>query len=432
MVHGLPGGHIRTQRLKLRAAKTLLLNCTLDSSPESKVSCVRPLVCRDLGDKAAQSCATRATETSASLCLLNSAALLRSVITTLSKLKTITTEVQLREAARELLAHDPVLHWKWKVWEPRRERGADAVLELELDGRRFGFDVEFVQTPTARNTNRLAERDGGRPGLLIAPHLSETLAGQCRERGLNYLDLNGRLWLRAKGLLVERQPWASQRVRPALTPPDLFSAKSSRLARALLSHPGRTWSQGELVARTGLSAGLVSRLVRHLVNEGLLGQDQRVLLVTRADALLDAWAARDDWARRTTVRQYSLLEPDLEAVARRLVKCLPASGQPTFTQWFAANLRHPYTTPPVVSAYVRELPDERVERALAARRVTDGGTLWLVVPEDDGVFRETQRVGEFTLACDAQVYLDLLPVGWRGPEQAKALRDWKGFGKGGR
>lgn len=52
--------------------------------------------------------------------------------------------------------------------------------------------------------------------------------------------------------------------------------------------------------------------------------------------------------------------------------------------------------------------------------------------EDDGVFRETQRVGEFTLACDAQVYLDLLPVGWRGPEQAKALRDWKGFGKGGR
>ena len=417
----------------LRAAKMPLLNWTLDSSPESKVPCVRPLVNRDLGDEAAPLCATRATETSASLCLLNSAALLCSVITTLSKLKTITTEAQLREAARELLAHDSVLHWKWKVWEPRRERGADAVLELELDGRRFGFDVEFVQTPTARNTSRLAERAGGRPGLLIAPHLSETLAGQCRERGLNYLDLNGRLWLRTKGLLVERQPGASsQRVRPALTPPDLFSAKSSRLARALLSHPGRAWTQGELVARTGLSAGLVSRLVHHLVNEGLLGQDQRVLLVARADALLDAWAARNDWARRTTVRQYSLLEPDLEAVARRLVKCLPTSGQPTFTQWFAANLRHPYTTPPVVSAYLPELPDERVERALAARRVTDGGTLWLAVPEDDGVFRETQRVGEFTLACDAQIYLDLLPVGWRGPEQAKALRDWKGFGKGGR
>jgi hypothetical protein len=46
------------------------------------------------------------------------------------------------------------------------------------------------------------------------------------------------------------------------------------------------------------------------------------------------------------------------------------------------------------------------------------------------VFRETQRVGEFTLACDVQIYLDLLRVGLRGPEQAKALREWSGFLKG--
>jgi hypothetical protein len=62
--------------------------------------------------------------------------------------------------------------------------------------------------------------------------------------------------------------------------------------------------------------------------------------------------------------------------------------------------------------------------------VADGGTLWLVVPKDDGVFRETQRVGEFTLACDAQIYLDLLRAGLRGPEQAKALREWEGFSRG--
>ena len=100
-----------------------------------------------------------------------------------------------------------------------------------------------------------------------------------------------------------------------------------------------------------------------------------------------------------------------------------------FTQWFAANLRHPYTTPPVVSAYVPSFPSEVVERKLGARQVTDGGTLWLVVPADDGVFRETQQVGDFTLACDAQIYLDLLHVGLRGPEQAKALREWEGFGR---
>ena len=51
------------------------------------------------------------------------------------------------------------------------------------------------------------------------------------------------------------------------------------------------------------------------------------------------------------------------------------------------------------------------------------------LPKDDGVFRETQPVGGFTLACDAQIYLDLLDAGLRGPEQARALREWRGFGR---
>ena len=50
-------------------------------------------------------------------------------------------------------------------------------------------------------------------------------------------------------------------------------------------------------------------------------------------------------------------------------------------------------------------------------------------PADNGVFRENQRVGGFTLVCDAQIYLDLLQVGLRGPDQARALREWEGFGR---
>ena len=92
-----------------------------------------------------------------------------------------------------------------------------------------------------------------------------------------------------------------------------------------------------------------------------------------------------------------------------------------------ANLRQPYTPPPVISAYVPTLPTGDVLKSLGARSVGGGGTLWLIVPNDDGVFRETQQVGEFHLACDAQVSLDLLQVGLRGPDRAKALRDWSGF-----
>lgn len=347
----------------------------------------------------------------------------------LSKPRTIQTEAQLRQAAKEALEADGLLRWRWKAFGLKRERGADALLELNMDGRRVVFGVEFKLTPSAREVEKLAGRGGSRPGLLMAPSLSEALVGHCREHGLSCADLNGRQWIRAEGVLVDRQPSDARRYRPSLRPPDVFQPKSSRLVRALLGQPGRTWSQGELGERTGLSPGLVSRLVRHLVNEGFVTQDQRALRLSRATALLDAWAARDDWAKRTTVRQYSLLESDAQVVARKLAAIFPPGETPVFTQWFAANLRRPYTLPPLVSAYVAQFPAEQAVRELRARQVADGGTLWLVAPRDDGVFRETQRVGEFTLACDAQIYLDLLHAGFRGPEQAQALREWDGFGR---
>ena len=347
----------------------------------------------------------------------------------LSKNKTITTEVQLREAAREALEQDKVLHWRWKAFEPRPEREIDALLELILDRRRLVFEVEFKLTPSSRAVESVAKQPGKKPKLLIAPSLSEVLVQHCRSHGISCLDLNGRQWIRAEGLVVDRHPSEERRFRPALLPPDPFQPKSSRLVRALLAQHDRRWTQKELRERTGLSPGLVSRLVRHLGNEGLLAQDERALWLKQPDGLLDQWARVDDWGKRTTLRQYSLLVTDLEEIARSLLKTYPQSDRLVFTQWFAANLRHPYTTPPLVSAYVPSFPGEIIERELRARQVTDGGALWLVVPADDGVFRETQRVGDFKLACDTQIYLDLLHIGLRGPEQAKALREWEGFGR---
>ena len=77
----------------------------------------------------------------------------------MSKQKTISTEAQLRQAAKEALEADALLRWRWKTFELKRERGADALLELNVDGRRLVFEVEFKLTPSAREVERLAERD---------------------------------------------------------------------------------------------------------------------------------------------------------------------------------------------------------------------------------------------------------------------------------
>ncbi len=46
------------------------------------------------------------------------------------------------------------------------------------------------------------------------------------------------------------------------------------------------------------------------------------------------------------------------------------------------------------------------------------------------LLRETQAVKGFTLATDAQIYLDLLRAGQRGDEQAAELRKWPDFAGG--
>jgi hypothetical protein len=345
----------------------------------------------------------------------------------LSKSRTIATEHQLVTAARDFLLQDHELEWRFlSESKASFDRGYDALLRLRLDGRSLTFAVEYKVALSARTVQALAGRKLSHPPLLITAKLTENILRLCREHRINCLDLNGRVWIRQDGVLIDRAARPQADFKPAQRPPDVFSSKSSRLVRTLLAHKDRPWSQAELVTATQLSLGLVSRLTRHLQNEGYLQREGRTFRVVRHGDLLDAWAAQDRWAKRVTLRQYAVLAPDLESLAQNLLRSRPAE-RIAFTQWFAANLRFPYTPAPLVSAYVSTFPDESLLSDLKARPVNEGGRLWLIVPNDPGVFHHPRVVRDFPLVCDPQIYLDLLPVGLRGPDQAQALRQWEDF-----
>mgnify|MGYP005846373961 CR=1 FL=1 len=147
--------------------------------------------------------------------------------------------------------------------------------------------------------------------------------------------------------------------------------------------------------------------------------------MTDFDRLLDAWVREDDFQKRVRRVEYSVLASDPLEIAKQVRDTL--EGSPFyFTQWIAAWLRKPYTTPPVVSVYV---PEDTLSRFDLGRKVSGGGNLWLLVPEDTGVFQENRYVDDFPLVCDPQIYLDLVGSGLRGPEAADALRQWSGFAK---
>jgi len=201
--------------------------------------------------------------------------------------------------------------------------------------------------------------------------------------------------------------------------------------RVLLQGPLRPWKVTELSESARVSLGWVSAVRQQLLAREWAAEASGGLRVTKPGAVLDAWAKADDWEKRTSVQEYSLLLSGSPLhLAEKLQEVLKPE-QPVFTQWFAGWLRHSHTTPTVVTAYVEGFPDEPVlEEKLLARRVSAHGGLRLVLPKEEGVLNPLQKVRGFKLVSDAQIYLDLVRAGLRGEEQAAELRKWPDFGGG--
>ena len=340
--------------------------------------------------------------------------------------RTIQTVLELEEEIRNLLVTFELPQFSVRSRQQREE--SDFLVDVELDGKRSCFAVECKLKPTAGDIVKLAASNSGPPPLLATVVLSDSQVRLCKDHNVNCIDLNGRLWLRGKGLLVNLlEKGVRPRFRLAERPANFFSSKSSRLARILLSFRERKWTQKQLADLTGLSQGLLSRLLNHAVAQGWVDGSRGNWTVIDHNALLDAWEQADDWKKRGVVRQYSGLSSSLTSIAHHLLEA--TVGDIAYTQWFAAHLRFPYTEPTVVSAYRSEFLNEEDKQRLKMREVEDGGKLWIIVPTDNGPFQANQQVEGLPLVCDAQIYLDLLNVGLRGPEQARALRQWAGFSR---
>jgi hypothetical protein len=307
---------------------------------------------------------------------------------------------------------------------------ADGRAELRFEAGHQKYILEVLpRLNPSRKLLQLKAEAGKKLCLLLCPHLPNPLAADLRAAGINHTDLNGRLFIKTPSFLLDREPKSGAYRNPG-TELNPFTLKSSRVVRVLLSHRDQDWTQAELETRTGISRALVSLTLADLIGRELVVQtragNRHVAAWYRVNdfgRLLAAWSAADDWRKRVSIHQYSLLTNDVLEIANTVQSGL-GENNAFFTQWFAAHLRHPHTTPPLVSAYLKKKP---LGEITWGRKVDNGGNLWLITPKDAGVFQETQTVGGFKLVSDIQIYLDLLQVSQRGPEQAQALREWEGF-----
>jgi hypothetical protein len=344
-----------------------------------------------------------------------------------SKSVAIRHESELAIHFREFLSEDPDLHWHFSPSTGLRQLGQ---VELELDGRRLPFLPTYELKPSLPGLEHLTSRPGAST-LLVTPELSPRVLNYCKQHGICAIDLNGRAWLRVPGLLVDRKPLPGRSFSYELEPRNIFVGKSARIVRCLLTDRDRLWTQAEILPRTQASSGLVSRIIQHLISQGFVEKiSAREFRLRDHLALLDAWAESDHFAKRTHTTLYAGYIGSPADLAHNLQKwARSAAVSIAFTQWIAAWARHPYTEPVITSAYVSSLPDQEILHQLGLRRVSEGGKLWLHLPDDEGIFIETQTSKELTLVSDSQIYLDLQHTGLRGPDQATTLREWEGFCK---
>lgn len=328
----------------------------------------------------------------------------------------------------QLINDEPEL--KWQVLPEASAQNRLSWVTLTVDGHTHRFKPVYSLKPSIPELESIiASWKDSDPPLLVVPELSSRVLDLCRQRRLAAIDLNGRAYLRAEGLLVDRRSLHGRDFRFELEPRNVFVGKSASIIRSLLTDRDRVWVQSELLSRAKASSGLVSRIVQHLISQGFLEkQSPREFRLRDPLGLIDAWVKADDFNRRTTTTRYTAFGGSPLEIAHQVESWAKEQSVPiAFTQWIAGWLRHPYTEPVVTSAYVARLPEAATLERLGLRPVNDAGKVWLYVPTDEGVFLETQTVQDLPLATDAQIYLDLQRTGLRGPEQAAALRNWEGF-----
>lgn len=364
---------------------------------------------------------------------------------TAETLKELDLEPQFEALLRELLGRVPFLKLVSLKQDakisPQSADRADRLAQVTSGDRKWTLVVEErrlgqpreVRMAVLQLERHLRHLPGEAPhyGVLLAPFVSEESAKICAEAGIGYADLAGNAQLSFDRIFIQtRSP--ENPFREKREARSLFAPRATRVLRMLLQGPLRPWKVTELAELVRVSLGWVSAVRQQLLAREWAAEAPGGLRVTKPGAVLEAWAKADDWEKRTSVREYSVLLSGSSLHLAEKLQDLSRNQPPVFTQWFAGWLRHPHTPPVVVTAYVKEFPDETlIKDELLGRRVTDGtGGLRLVLPKDEGVWLPSQAVRGFQLVSDVQIYLDLLRAGLRGEEQTEELRRWPDFAGG--
>jgi hypothetical protein len=244
----------------------------------------------------------------------------------------------------------------------------------------------------------------------------------CEKADVGWLDLSGNAHLVGPGLRVNIEGKPNQFKQPG-RPRSLFAPKSSRIARCLLIEPARAFSQRELARVSGLDEGFTSRIVRQLEEQRLVSRDAAgAVKVANFDALLDAWREAYDFSKHHIMRGHIAARSSDDVLRRVSAQLKHGKLEHAATGLAGAWLCTGFAGFRLVVIYVAEIPGKEVCQEMGFHEMERGENIWLVQPNDAGVFHGSAQREEIACAHPVQIYLDLKNHPERSAEAAEELR----------
>lgn len=292
------------------------------------------------------------------------------------------------------------------------------------------FVVEWTKTasaaPVAAATKKAAQyakelRKRAIP-LVAVPFMGEAGRRVCEEARVAWLDLSGNAHIVAPGIrvIVDGRP---NRFREPGRPPNLFAPKSARVARWFLMHPGEAFTQREIARSTQMTEGFVSRIVSRLEQDDYLAREPSGAVRAKdPQLLLDAWREAYQFSKHTLIQGHVAARSG-DALARFMGDALAAEKIEHAATGFAAawQLTH-FASFRIATFFVRSEPTAALKEKLGFREDARGANLWLVVPNDEGVFHGAEERDGLRCVHPVQAYLDLKEHPERAAEAADRLR----------
>lgn len=321
----------------------------------------------------------------------------------------------------------------FKDWDGRPDvrhhqspRGGQA--DFVIDFRGETLIGEYKQSSTASRVNHAIEQlknlSREREGVpfLIVPYMGETGAKRCRESEIDWVDLSGNAHLSTDSFFIHVEGKPNQFKRKG-RPSNAFAPKSSRISRFLLVHPNRQFRQKEIAERTGVDKGWTSKVVRRLEEKDLVRRrDDGRIEVPDPSLLLSAWHEKYDFSKHKVLKGTVASKDSVDLTGRLARAFESADVEYAATGLAAAWLLTRFAQFRITTFYLSRIPEEGLKRKIGLREDPKGANVWLVLPNDEGVFHEGSTREDIRHVHPVQAYLDLKGHPERSEEAAESVK----------